>query len=141
MFFRNFRKYYCKNFSDGFLKVVVLFVFQPEHKPSLCSGELKMNSTHFQIKPYEFWVNFNMIFRIKVVSGPKKWFLHAVMARKGKKIMILLDICVIRRWLWCQKFRWKKFFWSKNWFFIFCLEIILDVLEIYHDPIEDFLDL
>ena len=55
----------------GDLKVVFFFVFQPEHKPSLCSGELKMDSTHFQIKPYEFWINYNMIFWIQVVSGPQ----------------------------------------------------------------------
>ena len=35
----------------------------------------------------------------------------------------------------------KKIFDQKIDFFIFCLEIILDVFEIYHDPIEDLLDL
>ena len=35
----------------------------------------------------------------------------------------------------------KKIFWSKNWFFIFCLEIIVDVFEMHYDTIEDSLDI
>ena len=35
----------------------------------------------------------------------------------------------------------EKNFWSKNWFFVFCLEIIVDVFEMHYDTIEDSLDI
>ena len=40
-----------------------------------------------------------------------------------------------------RNFDEKNFFWSKNWFFIFCLEIIVDVFEMHYDTIEDSLDI